>query len=65
MSICKENFGGDWLTFFYRIPWTVAIRGVVDAPWYEDEKTAGADTDMDCENLSDEDIFNIQQLAKK
>ena len=63
MSICKEYFGGNWYLFFYRMPWTLALRGIIDAPWYEDEKKEGDSDVIDCENITDEDIQAIQNLA--
>jgi hypothetical protein len=54
--------------FFYRIPWTIALRGLIDAPWYEETKTPGnpgEPIEIDCENITDDDINAIQNLAKK
>jgi len=65
MNICKEYFGGDWIMFYYRVPWVIILRGIVDAPWFEDENKDGEDIEIDCDNLTDEQILSIENLAKK
>jgi hypothetical protein len=65
MSICKDYFGGNWVMFFYRVPWTVSLRGLIDAAWYDDSKTGEVDEIIDCENLSDSDFNALQNLGKK
>ncbi len=51
--------------FFYRVPWTVSLRGLIDAAWYDDSKTGEVDEIIDCENLSDSDFNALQNLGKK
>lgn len=63
MSICKDYYGGNWPLFFYRIPWTIALRSVIDAAWYDDSKSGEKGDEIDCDNMTDDDIEMINAMA--
>jgi len=61
--MCKENFGGDWNKFFFETPFTTIVRGSIDAPW-TDTKSKGVDEIIDCENLTDEQIAQLESYGR-
>lgn len=66
-EICSK-FGWSWKYLHEEIPWFTVIRIMADSCWFDDAKETNPDDtadEIDCENLTEEAIAKLKNLAFK